>query len=130
MREVMWIQKQALVLLHNISLAEHGGSPGLRDEGLLDSALARPQNLAAYGEPDIAALAASYGFGLAKNHPFVDGKKRAAFLGIGLCLDLNGMSLDVDQAEAVAIIFAMAAGDVTEDQLATWIRQHMVPAGS
>ena len=127
MREVVWIEKQALLLLHNISLAEHGGSPGLRDEGLLDSALARPQNLAVYGEPDLAALAAAYGFGLAKNHPFIDGNKRAAFLGIGLCLDLNGMALDVDQPEAIATIFALAAGELSEDELAVWIRDHAVP---
>ncbi len=127
MREVVWIEKQALLLLHNISLAEHGGSPGLRDEGLLDSALARPQNLAVYGEPDLAALAAAYGFRLAKNHPFIDGNKRAAFLGIGLCLDLNGMALDVDQPEAIATIFALAAGELSEDELAVWIRDHAVP---
>ena len=128
MGDIVWIEKQALVLLHNISLAEHGGSPGLRDEGLLDSALARPHNLAAYGDPDLAALAAAYGFGLAKNHPFIDGNKRAAFLGIGLCLDLNGMMLDVDQPEAIATIFALAAGDLSEDELARWIRHHAVPA--
>jgi len=100
----------------------------LRDEGLLDSALARPQNLVAYGDPYIAALAASYGYGLAKNHPVIDGNKRAAFLGIGLCLDLNGLALDVDQPEAIAIIFALAAGDITEEQLEAWIQEHAVPA--
>jgi death-on-curing protein len=128
MRELVWIQEQALVLLHHISLAQQGGSPGLRDEGLLDSTLAQPQNLVAYGDPDIAALAASYGYGLAKNHPFIDGNKRAAFLGIGLCLDLNGLALEVHQPEAIAIIFALPAGDITEDQLAAWVREHAVPA--
>ena len=127
MGEIVWIEKQALILLHNISLAEHGGSPGLRDEGLLDSALARPQNLVAYGEPDIAALAASYGYGLAKNHPFIDGNKRAEFLGIGLCLDLNGLALEVGQPEAIATIFALAAGELSEDELAAWIREHATP---
>ena len=127
MREIVWIEKQALILLHNVSLAEHGGSPGLRDEGLLDSALARPQNLVAYGEPDIAALAASYGYGLAKNHPFIDGNNRAAFLGIGLCLDLNGLALEVGQPEAIATIFALAAGELSEDELAAWIREHATP---
>jgi death-on-curing protein len=127
MPETVWIEKQALILLHNISLAEHGGSPGLRDEGLLDSALARPQNLVAYGEPDIAALAASYGYGLAKNHPFIDGNKRAAFLGIGLCLDLNGLALEVEQPEAIATIFALAAGELSENELAAWIRERATP---
>ena len=125
--EIVWIEKQALILLHNISLAEHGGSPGLRDEGLLDSALARPQNLVAYGQPDIAALAASYGYGLAKNHPFIDGNKRAAFLGIGLCLDLNGLALEVGQPEAIATIFALAAGELSEDELGAWIRERATP---
>ncbi|NNM71149.1 type II toxin-antitoxin system death-on-curing family toxin [Enterovirga aerilata] len=127
MRAIVWIEKKALLLLHNISLAEHGGSSGLRDEGLLDSSLARPQNLAAYGEPDLAAFAASYGYRLANNHPFIDGNKRAAFLGIGLCLDLNGMVLDVDQPEAIATVLALAAGELGEDELAAWIRDHAVP---
>ena len=127
MGEIVWIEKQALILLHNISLAEHGGSPGLRDEGLLDSALARPQNLVAYGEPDLAACAASYGYGLAKNHPFIDGNKRAAFLGIGLCLDLNGLALEVGQPEAIATIFALAAGELSEDELGAWIRERATP---
>ena len=83
------------MLLHDESLAEHGGAPGIRDEGLLKSALARPLNLVAYGEPDLADLAAAYGVGLAKNHPFVDGNKRAAFLALGLFLALNGQRLVV-----------------------------------
>lgn len=128
MAVIGWINKQALVALHDVSLLEHGGSPGLRDEGLLDSALARPENLAAYGEPDIAALAASYAFGLAKNHPFVDGNKRAPFLAIGLCLDLNGLRLEVDQSEAVETILALAAGDLAQEELANWIRGHAQPA--
>lgn len=81
-----WIDRRALLLLHAESLAEHGGGEGLRDEGLLESALARPENLAAYGQPDFADLAASYGFGVAKSNPFVDGNKRAAFLAVGLFL--------------------------------------------
>lgn len=124
MADLVWIERQALLRLHEISLSEHGGSPGLRDEGLLDSALARPQNLAAYEQPDVAALAAAYGFGLAKNHPFIDGNKRAAFLAIGVFLDLNGLHLVVDRAEAVETILALAAGDLTEADLATWIRAH------
>jgi death on curing protein len=122
-----WINKQALLLLHADSLAEHGGAPGLRDEGLLDSALARPLNLVAYGSPDAADLAASYGVGLAKNHAFVDGNKRAAFLSVGLFLALNGLRLKVGEAQATLTMLAVAAGGVEEARFAAWIRQHMVP---
>jgi death-on-curing protein len=114
-------------LLHDESLAEHGGSPGLRDEGLLESALARPENLAVYGDPDHAALAASYGIGLAKNHAFVDGNKRAALLAVGLFLYLNGYRLSASQAEATLTMLAVAAGDITEDAFAAWLRQHSRP---
>ena len=95
-----WIDKQALLLLHGESLADHGGAAGMRDEGLLDSALACTQNLGAYGEPDVAALAAAYGSGISQNHPFVDGNKRAAFLSVGLFLTLNGYRLAATQGEA------------------------------
>jgi death on curing protein len=122
-----WIDKRALLLLHADSLAEHGGASGLRDEGLLDSALARPLNLAAYGEPDVAALAASYGLGLAKNHAFVDGNKRAAFLSVGLFLALNGYRLRADQADAVLNMLAVASGDLDEAAFAAWIRRHAQP---
>ena len=117
----------ALLLLHGESLAEHGGGEGLRDEGLLDSALARPLNQLAYGEPDFADLAASYGVGLAKNHPFVDGNKRAAFLAVGLFLHLNGYRLRADQADATLTMLAVAAGDIPENEFATWIRAHAIP---
>lgn len=119
-----WISKQALLLLHAESLAEHGGGAGMRDEGLLDSALARPINLAAYGEPDFAALAASYGVGVAKNHPFVDGNKRAALLATGLFLYVNGYKLSATQADTTLTMLAVAAGDLTEDAFADWLRQH------
>ena len=119
-----WISKQALLLLHAESLAEHGGGQGLRDEGLLDSALARPQNLAAYGEPDHAALAASYGLGVAKNHPFVDGNKRAALLATGLFLYLNGWRLTASQADTTLAMLSLAAGELSEDDFAAWLRQH------
>lgn len=121
-----WISKQALLLLHAESLAEHGGGQGLRDEGLLDSALARPQNLAAYGEPDHAALAASYGLGVAKNHPFVDGNKRAALLATGLFLYLNGWRLTASQADTTLAMLSLAAGELSEDDFAAWLRRHSV----
>ena len=108
-----WISKQALLLLHAESLAEHGGGQGLRDEGLLDSALTRPQNLAAYGNPDHAALAASYGLGLAKNHAFVDGNKRAALLATGLFLYLNGWRLTASQADTTLAMLSLAAGELS-----------------
>ena len=123
-----WITKSALMLLHGESLATHGGGEGLRDQGLLDSALARPLNLLAYadaaGPPDVAALAASYTVGLAKNHPFVDGNKRAAFLATGLFLYLNGYRLEATQAEATLTMLAVATGDITEDAFANWLRRH------
>ena len=124
-----WISKQALLLLHAESLAEHGGGQGLRDEGLLDSALARPQNLAAYGEPDHAALAASYGLGVAKNHPFVDGNKRAALLATGLFLYLNGWRLTASQADTTLAMLSLAAGELSEDAFAAWLRRNSAPRG-
>ena len=123
-----WITKSSLLLLHGESLAEHGGATGLRDEGLLDSALGRPLNLMAYTDPaeppDFAALAASYTVGLAKNHPFVDGNKRAAFLATGLFLYLNGYRLNASQAEATITMLAVATGELTENDFATWLRAH------
>ena len=119
-----WISKQALLLLHAESLAEHGGGAGMRDEGLLESALARPLNLAAYGEPDFAALAASYGVGVAKNHPFVAGNKRAALLTTGLFLYVNGYKLTASQADTTLTMLGVAAGDISEEAFAAWLRQH------
>jgi len=125
--EWRWIDKRALLMLHDESLAEHGGAGGLRDEGLLDSALARPLNLAAYGEPDAADLAAAYGYGAAKNHPFVDGNKRAAFLAAGLFLAMNGLRLRASQAEATVAVFTLAAGELDEAAFAAWLRLHRQP---
>ena len=125
MSEWRWVSQHALMLLHDESLAEHGGAPGIRDEGLLKSALARPLNLVAYGEPDLADLAAAYGVGLAKNHPFVDGNKRAAFLAVGLFLALNGQRLVTSQAEATLTMLAVAASEIDEGGFAKWIREHV-----
>lgn len=119
-----WIDRRALELLHDQSLSEHGGASGLRDEGLLESALARPLNLAHYGSPDLAELAASYGVGLAKNHPFVDGNKRAAFLAVGLFLALNGRRLVASQTDATLTMLAVAAGQMDEATFARWLRAH------
>src|SRR6218665_446824 len=124
-------QGRARLLRNGDSLATQGGREGMRDEGLLESALMRPQNLAAYADagqpPDTAALAASYGVGIAKNHPFVDGNKRAAFLAFGLFLYLNGFRLQADQADATLTMLAVAAGDIPEDAFASWLRAHLAP---
>lgn len=121
MTEPRWIDKRALLLLHDEDLTEHGGLPGLRDEGLLDSALARPLNLLAYGEPSMAAVAAAYAFGIARNHPFADGNKRAAFLSVGLFLAINEISFRPDKVEATQVFLALAAGEISEEELGGWI---------
>jgi death-on-curing protein len=126
MSHFQWLNRQALLLLHDESLAEHGGAPGMRDEELLDSALSRPLNLVAYGgTPDTAELAAAYSIGLAKNHLFVDSNKRAAFLALGLFAMLNGYRLKATQAEATLAMFAVAAGDMDEKSFAAWLREHL-----
>lgn len=120
-----WVDPRALELLHDESLAEHGGASGLRDRGLLESALARPLNLAACGQPDLADLAAAYAVGLAQNHPFVDGNKRAAFLAVGIFLGLNGQRLVAGQAESTLTMLAVAAGQMDEVAFARWLREHI-----
>ena len=122
-----FLSRRALDLLHDESLAEHGGRPGLRDQGLLESALARPQQLLNYGRPDVAALAAAYAFGLIRNHAFVDGNKRVAFLAMGLFLGLNGQRLVTSQVDATLMVTALAAGDLNEDEFAQWLRHHIEP---
>jgi len=130
MTDWRWIDRRALMLLHDESLAEHGGAAGLRDEGLLQSALARPLNLVAYGTPDLADLAAAYCVGLATNDPFIDGDKRAAFLAVGLFLALNGRRLVATQAEATLVMLDVAASIIDEATFAAWIREHVQPRAS
>jgi len=129
-----WISKKALLLLHEESLAEFGGAPGVADEGLLESALARPRNTYAYQpQTTIADLAASCAFGLARNHAFVDGNKRMAFLSIGLFLTINGYQLTAEPFDAIQAILALAAGELDEKGLARWIANNSVktaPLGS
>ena len=110
--------------MHDEQIAEHGGSAGLRDRGLLESALARPINLAAYGKPDHAELAACYGVGIAKNHPFVDGNKRTAFVAVELFLALNGRTLSASDTDAVLTMLAVVAGKLDKTGFAEWIRLH------
>lgn len=123
--EWVWLDTQVVHAVHREQLAEHGGAAGVRDEGLLASALARPQNLVSYGAPDAAEIAASYAFGIARNHPFIDGNKRTAFVALELFLALNGLSLVADDADCVMTMLELASGNLEEAALATWIRQHL-----
>ena len=118
----IWLSSQLVLAIHDEQLAEHGGSTGLRDAGLLDSALARPLNRAGYGEPDIGELAAVYALGITQNHPFVDGNKRTAFVALELFLRLNGCIFTVGDAEAVVMTLAMAAGELPDGEFTAWVR--------
>jgi death-on-curing protein len=123
--EPRWISKKALLLLHEESLSEFGGARGLRDEGLLESALARPRNTHDYNPAaTLAEVAASYCYGIARNHAFVDGNKRAAFLSVGLFLAINGYRLTASQVDAIETVLGIAAGTVSERELALWIAQN------
>ena len=120
--EPRWIGEPVILAVHDRQLGEHGGPSGVRDAGALGSALARPINRWGYGEDDPCALAAAYAFGIARNHPFVDGNKRTAWVAARLFLRLNGHALSFSQADAVAAVLALAAGELTEDELAEWLR--------
>lgn len=124
MKKWVWIDPSVILAVHDELIAEHGGSAGIRDRGLLDSALARPLNLAAYAKPDHADLAACYGIGIAKNHPFVDGNKRTAFVAVELFLTLNGWKLTASDTDAVIAMLAVAAGKLDATGFAEWIRRH------
>jgi death on curing protein len=126
MTEWIWVATDVALAAHREQLAEHGGGEGIRDERLLDSAMARAPNLAAYGEPDSAALAATYAFGIARNHPFVDGNKRTAAVVSETFLVLNGYALNASDAELVVAFLALASGDLSEDELADWFRTRLV----
>ena len=121
----VWLLPDVVAAVHEEQLAEHGGGAGLRDAGLLDAALARPRQLAHHGQPDAADLAASHGFGLARNHPFVDGNKRTAFVAVELFLALNGFALEADDADCVLTVLRLAAGQLDEAAFAHWIREHL-----
>jgi len=123
-----WISSEAATAIHEEQLAEWGGGTGTRDEGGLLSALARPQNLAVYGEPDAAALAAAYAFGVCRNHPFVDGNKRTAWVLARLFLAKNGRALVFQEADATVRMLALAAGELGEDQFADWFRERITQA--
>jgi death-on-curing protein len=123
----VWLDSQVLLAVHDEQLAEHGGAAGVRDTGLFESALARPLNLAAYGDPDVAALAAAYGVGLARKHPFIDGNKRTAFVAVELFLALNGHTLSAEDADCVLTMLSVASGDIAEPEFAAWLRLNAAP---
>jgi death-on-curing protein len=116
-----WLLRSVVEAMHDEQIAEHGGARGLRDAGLLDSALARPQTLLSYGEPGVFDLAAAYAFGIVRNHPFVDGNKRTGFLAAYLFLRLNGWRLAAPQEQAVASVLALASGEMSEAAFAAWL---------
>ena len=125
MKEPQWLTTAMVVAIHDEQLAIHGGSAGLRDAALLESALHRPRNKWAYGQATLPELAAAYGFGIARNHTFVDGNKRTSLLAIYMFLGLNGVDFRVPEAEAAAIILSLAAGEVSEESLARWISDNL-----
>jgi death-on-curing protein len=129
MKEPLWMDAADAVIAHDLELASHGGSAGIRDSGLLESALARPRNIWAYAEstPSLAVLAAAYAFGISSNHPFVDGNKRTALVVSFAFLDVNGSEVTASQEDAFLTILGLAAGEITEEQLADWFRRNTAP---
>ena len=123
----VWLDRQLIEAIHLEQLREHGGAAGLRDKGLLESALARPLNLAGYGEPDVAELAACYAIAIARNHPFIDGNKRTGFMAMVLFLSLNGAELEAPEVEATMTMLSMAAGDLEDAEFTAWVRRHAAP---
>lgn len=122
----VWLSHELILAVHDEQLAAHGGAQGIRDPGLLDSALARPMNHASYGEPDIAEIAALYAIGLIRNHPFIDGNKRTAYVALEACLRLNGCRFPVSDAEAVVATLQLAAGELSDEEFVIWVRQNAV----
>jgi death-on-curing protein len=123
----VWLSHALILAVHDEQLAQHGGASGIRDTGLLESALARPANRAAYSHPDVAELAALFAIALARNHPFVDGNKRTAYVALELCLRLNGLRFPVSDAEAAVVMLQLAAGEISDEEFTTWVRQSAVP---
>ena len=130
MTEPAWIDLEVVLAIHDEQLAEHGGQAGMRDHGLLEAAMARPQNQFAYGENSLPRLAASYAFGISRNHPFLDGNKRTSLVVAELFLDANGFELTATDTQCVTTFLQLAAGDLTEDQLADWITTHSAPVAT
>lgn len=122
--EPIWLQREFVIAVHERLIADHGGRSGLRDEGLLESALARPQHQFHYGEPSLTGLAAAYAVGIAKNHAFVDGNKRTAFVAAVVFLERNGLRLNASEGEATIVMLRVAQGSMTEKQLTRWLDEH------
>lgn len=120
----VWLSRQLIIAIHDEQLAEHGGASGMRDEGLLESALARPLNRAGYGDPDIAELAAAYAIGIVRNHPFIDGNKRTGFAALFMFLGLNGAEFEPPEVDATMAMLRLAAGEMTDAEFAAWVRSH------
>ncbi|MEL6528836.1 MAG: type II toxin-antitoxin system death-on-curing family toxin [Pseudomonadota bacterium] len=123
--EPEWLSLDLALAVHDRQLSEHGGPSGVRDQGMLESALARPLNQWNYGEDDLCALAAAYAYGIARNHPFADGNKRTAWVFARVFLKLNGQALSFTPKEAIDIVLALAAGELSEHELADWFRTHL-----
>jgi len=127
MTDPKWVSVQVALSIHSAQLAEHGGIDGVRDLGLLESAMALPQHLASFGTPSLCELAASYGFGIARNHPFADGNKRTAFVVCLLFLAKNGLGVTATDADCIRVFWALAAGELTQAELAEWLADHVSP---
>jgi death-on-curing protein len=128
--EPRWVSELSALAIHDRQLAEHGGPAGVRDAGAFESAVARPRNRWAYGEDDLFALAAAYAFGFARNHPFVDGNKRTAWTLARVFLIKNRHDIEFDEREAIDLVQSLAAGALSERQLADWLREHITAPGS
>jgi len=126
----VWLARQLILAIHDEQLAEHGGAIGIRDEGLLDSALARPLNRAGYGDPDVAELGALYAIAIARNHPFVDGNKRTAFAALFMFLALNGMEFEPAEVDATVTMLRLASGDMPDEEFTAWVRSNARPQGA
>ncbi len=120
----IWLSRQLILAIHDEQLAEHGGALGIRDEGLLESALARPLNRAGYGDPDIAELGALYAIAITRNHPFLDGNKRTAFAALFIFLSLNGMEFEPPEVDATMAVLRLAAGEMSDDEFIRWVRDN------
>jgi death on curing protein len=123
----VWLGRKLILAIHDEQLAQHGGALGVRDDGLLDSALARPLNRAGYGDPNVAELAAVYAIAIARNHPFLDGNKRTAYVALETFLALNGCAFPVSDADAVVATLAMAAGEMNDEEFTAWVRDNAQP---
>ena len=128
MRKPLWLSKDLIFAVHERLVAEFGGLAGLRDEGLLESALGKPENLFAYARPNTFDLAASYAFGIVRNHPFLDGNKRTGFAAAAVFIETNGYRLNATEVEATAVTLALAEGSITEKSYAAWLNEHSVKA--